>query len=66
MSAKSIDQNSFEIFIIGSLTLQNEFLLYVIKKEIGVDCTIFDRDLNSFSKKLDEERAVMKAFRNLY
>ncbi len=38
-----------KVFIIGPLTLQNEFLLYVIKKEIGIECTIFDRDLNTFS-----------------
>jgi DNA-binding NarL/FixJ family response regulator len=37
-----------QVFIIGPLTLQNEFLLYVIKKEIGIECTIFDRDLITF------------------
>jgi LuxR family transcriptional regulator of csgAB operon len=36
------------VFIIGPLTLQNEFLLYVINKEIGIECAIFDRELNSF------------------
>lgn len=36
------------VFIIGPLTLQNEFLLYVIKKEIGIDCNIFDRELVTF------------------
>lgn len=36
------------VYIIGPLTLQNEFLLYVIKKEVGVECSIFDRDLITF------------------
>ncbi len=49
----SIENSDSEIFIIGPLTLQNEFLLYVIKKEIGTECTIFDRDLNSFSPDQD-------------
>ncbi len=38
------------IFIISTLSLQSEFLLYVIKKEIGGNCIIFDRDLNAFSE----------------
>ena len=36
------------VFIIGPLTLQNEFLLYVIQKEIGIECTIYDQELQSF------------------
>ena len=47
------DEKSFSgnhIFIISSLSLQSEFLLYVIQKEIGGNCTIFDRDLNTFSE----------------
>ena len=37
------------ISIIGHLTLQNEFLSYVITKEIGSVCSIYDKDLNTFS-----------------
>lgn len=37
-----------KIFIIGPLTLQNEFLLYVIRKEIEAEGSIYDRELNSF------------------
>lgn len=43
------DFSNCKVFIIGPLSLQNEFLLYVIKKEIVPHCTIFDRELNSFS-----------------
>ncbi len=55
MSSDNKEYDNFEIFIIGPLTLQNEFLLYVIKKEIGIECTIFDRDLNSFPSNLSLE-----------
>lgn len=49
MSTDKIDLSNSSIYIIGPLTLQNEFLAYVINKEIGVKCSIFDRELNSFS-----------------
>ena len=42
--------SSANIFIISSLSLQSEVLLYVINKEIGATCKIFDRDLNDFSE----------------
>ena len=42
--------SSANIFIISSLSLQSEVLLYVINKEIGANCKIFDRDLNDFSE----------------
>ena len=45
-----INYTDTNIFIISSLSLQSEFLLYVIKKEISANCTIFDRDLNAFSE----------------
>ncbi|MBB6479243.1 response regulator transcription factor [Spirochaeta isovalerica] len=51
----AIDSNTYpntRVFIIGPLTLQNEFLLYVIKKEIGIECTIYDQELNSFPANL--------------
>lgn len=41
------------VFIIGPLTLQNEFLSYVIKKEIGIDCAIFERELNTFPANIE-------------
>lgn len=50
MSADTVDLNNSSIFIIGPLNLQNEFLSYVIKKEISSKCSIFDRELNSFSE----------------
>lgn len=43
------------VFIIGPLTLQNEFLLYVINKEIGAECAIYDQELNSFPDHLPIE-----------
>jgi DNA-binding NarL/FixJ family response regulator len=49
MSSEGIDLNNTSIYIIGPLTLQNEFLAYVINKEIGSKCSIFDRELHSFS-----------------
>jgi len=52
MNSDIIESGKFEVFIIGPLNLQNEFLLYVIKKEIGTKCTIFDRELNAFSENL--------------
>lgn len=48
---KEIFQNT-RVFIIGPLTLQNEFLLYVIKKEIGIECSIYDQELQSFPANL--------------
>lgn len=48
MSSDSMDLSSSKIHIIGPLTLQNEFLAYVINKEIGAKCSIYDRELNSF------------------
>ncbi len=49
MEKEQDKKHEAEVWIIGSLSLQNEFLLYVIKKEIGAECTIYDRDLNTFS-----------------
>ncbi len=49
MAIDVADISSSKVYILGSLTLQNEFLLYVIKKEILPDCSIFDRELNAFS-----------------
>lgn len=49
MSLENIDLSNSNIFIVGPLTLQNEFLSYVINKEIGAKCSIFDRELNAFS-----------------
>ncbi len=47
---KSQNLSENHIFIISTLSLQTEFLLYVIQREIGGNCIIFDRDLNSFSE----------------
>lgn len=49
MKSDNMDLGSSKIHIIGSLTLQNEFLAYVVNKEIGAKCSIFDRELHSFS-----------------
>jgi len=49
MNLENIDLSDSNIFIVGPLTLQNEFLSYVINKEIGAKCSIFDRELNAFS-----------------
>ena len=53
-----VDAGNFEnskIYIVGPLTLQNEFLSSVIKKEICGNCFIFDRELNSFSESQNTE-----------
>jgi len=49
MSPENVEMSISSIFILGPLTLQNEFLAYVINKEIGAKCSICDRELNSFS-----------------
>lgn len=49
MSLENLDLTNSNIFIVGPLNLQNEFLSYVINKEIGAKCSIFDRELNAFS-----------------
>ena len=36
------------VYIVGPLNLQNEFLLYVIEREFGVNCQIYDQDLRHF------------------
>ena len=36
------------VFIVGPLNLQNEFLLYVVEREVGVNCRIYDQDLRKF------------------
>ncbi|MBT3273167.1 MAG: response regulator transcription factor [Spirochaetales bacterium] len=36
------------VFIVGPLNLQNEFLLYVIEREVGGSCRIYDQDLRRF------------------
>ena len=51
--AEKKEFNDCKVYIIGPLSLQNEILLYVIKKEIVPECTIFDRELNSFSASQD-------------
>lgn len=57
---KGINKHSdSNIFIVSALSLQSEFLLYVINKEIGGNCAIFDRDLNVFS-----EKAIFNEFPN--
>jgi len=57
------DDNEFinsNIYIIAPLTLQNEFLSYVINKEVGSKCSIFDRELNSFSTNMNTENGENK------
>ncbi len=49
MKSDQADYSSFKILIVGPLTLQNEFLCYVIQKELETTCSIYDRELNSFS-----------------
>ncbi len=55
MEEQITDYSKVNIFIISSLTLQSEFFLYVIQKEIGAKCTIYDRDLNAFSESIKKE-----------
>ena len=55
MGLDNVDSNKSNVFIIGPLTLQNEFLSYVINKEIGTKCSIFDRELNSFSESINAD-----------
>jgi LuxR family transcriptional regulator, positive regulator of biofilm formation len=43
---KVLDGNN--VFILGPLNLQNEFLLYVVEREFGMNCQIYDQDLRSF------------------
>ena len=38
----------YNVFIVGPLNLQNEFLLYVVDREFGVNCQIYDQDLRHF------------------
>lgn len=55
MGFNNIDLKNSTIYIIGPLTLQNEFLSYVINKEIGAKCSIFDRELHSFSTEQNSD-----------
>ena len=36
------------VYIIGPLNLQNEFLLYVVEREFSAKCQIYDQDLKQF------------------
>ena len=56
MASKNETFLNSRVFIIGPLTLQNEFLLYVINKEIGIECAIFDRELNTFPANISLEK----------
>ena len=38
----------YNVYIIGPLNLQNEFLLYVVEREFGAKCQIYDQDLRQF------------------
>jgi DNA-binding NarL/FixJ family response regulator len=58
MSPTNIDLSNSRIHIIGSLTLQNEFLSYVISKEIGAKCSIYDRELKSFSFEQEQNKDI--------
>jgi LuxR family transcriptional regulator of csgAB operon len=49
MSADTLDIVNSSVYIISPLSLQTEFLLYVIKSEIGIKCSIFYRDGEDFS-----------------
>lgn len=44
MSADTLDLANSSVYIISPLSLQTEFLLYVIKSEIGTKCSILCRD----------------------
>lgn len=53
MDHSNTDYTKCNVFILGPLNLQNEFLHYVINKEIPVSCTICNQDLNPFPDCLD-------------
>lgn len=53
MNKSDTDYTKCNVLILGPLNLQNEFLHYVINKEIMASCTIYDQDLNSFPECLD-------------
>jgi len=54
MSVSRSASPAAKLVVLGPLTLQNEFLLYVVRKELGVACSLFDRDLNTFSLAEDD------------
>jgi LuxR family transcriptional regulator of csgAB operon len=51
MGADTTDIANSSIYIVGPLNLQNEFLSYVINKETGAKCSIFDSKLDSSSSE---------------
>ena len=53
MNESNFDYTKCNVLILGSSNLQNEFLRYVINKEIHAACSIYDQDLSSFPECLD-------------
>ena len=53
MAESNTDFTKCNVLILGPLNLQNEFLHYVINKEIKAVCTIYDQDIISFPECLD-------------
>lgn len=61
MGASNTDFSKCNVLILGPLNLQNEFLHYVINKEIKASCTIYDQDLNAFPECVDENLVDLNA-----
>jgi DNA-binding NarL/FixJ family response regulator len=55
MSLDTQDLSNSSVHIISPLTLQNEFLLYVIQKEIGAKCSILGRDMSILSSSQNSD-----------
>ncbi|NOY08509.1 MAG: response regulator transcription factor [Spirochaetes bacterium] len=53
MAKSAIDYTKCNVLILGSMNLQNEFLHYVINREIGAACSIYDQDINPFPENID-------------
>lgn len=50
---KHIDKNTDKnIFILSQLSLQTDLIMYMIEKEINVNCHIYDQELNIFPDNL--------------
>lgn len=53
MAETKVDFKECNVLILGPLNLQNEFLHYVINKEIGAKTFIYDQDIRSFPNNID-------------
>lgn len=48
MSDSQHREHNREVIILGPLNLQNEFLNYVIERELGAKCQIYDNEIRQF------------------